>query len=74
MLLQIVMQIMKWRVWNRDMKVDCNFCKSNHDSMEKIKNCLNIRVNMVNSNLIMDGYEGERIKPIQNLRGCNLSK
>ncbi len=47
------------------MTEKCEWCQeTNHDTMEKIKKCMNIRVNIVNSNLIMHGYEGERIKEI----------
>ena len=42
----------------------CHYCQGTHETIEKIKNCMNIRTNIVNSNLIMNGYEGERLKEI----------
>ena len=47
------------------MEKECEYCKeTDHKSLKKIENCMNIRVNIVNSNLIMNGYTGERIKEI----------
>lgn len=47
------------------MNEECEYCKeTDHKSLEKIENCMNIRVNIVNSNLIMHGYTGERIKEV----------
>lgn len=43
----------------------CDYCqKTEHKSLEDIENCMNIRVNIVNSNLIMHGFTGERIKEV----------
>lgn len=47
------------------MEKECEYCKqTHHNSLEKIENCMNIRVNIVNSNLIMHGYTGKRIKEV----------
>ena len=47
------------------MEEKCDYCKkTKHESLEDIENCMNIRVNIVNSNLIIHGYTGERIKEV----------
>lgn len=44
---------------------ECPYCKkTDHSTLEDIENCMNIRVNIVNSNLIMHGFTGKRIKEV----------
>ena len=51
---------------NTTVRVICPYRKkTKHKTMKDVENCMNIRVNIVNSNLIMDGYTGKRLSPIR---------
>jgi len=40
----------------------CKYCKDTHETMDKIKHCMDIRKGLVKGNLVMHGLNAEKLK------------